>query len=134
MSLTKCVLGAREIELIGYRVSETKLSPTEDNAKKILEFRIPYTVKKTKQKKKLSWYSYFFIGAFSRNTRNELVHSLNLLKRGSILDLGMEIALKALRSFKMRSLNTPLLQQPDFEKPFVITCDSSKIAVSGILL
>lgn len=129
ISPSKCVFGATKIDFLGYRVSESELSPTEDNARKILEFNIPNTVKKVKS----------FLGTcnFYRSLipkYAELAKPLtDLTCKGARFQPKDATYIQNFKRLQNAFFNPPLLRQPDFERPFVITTDASKIAISGVL-
>lgn len=129
ISPSKCVFGATKIDFLGYRVSESELSPTEDNARKILEFNIPNTIKKVKS----------FLGTcnFYRSLipkYAELAKPLtDLTCKGVRFQPNDATYIHNFKRLQNAFFNPPLLRQPDFERPFVITTDASKIAISGVL-
>jgi len=128
VKLSKCFFGCREIEYLGHRIGNGRLSPKEAKVLALLEMPRPAN-KKTLQS---------FIGSvnyYHRYVQNfaEIAAPLtHLLKK----DVTFVWSAEAEKGYQLllRILSTPpVLVVADFAKPFVLFTDASGVAVSCVL-
>jgi len=124
----KCEFLKTEIIYLGHVISKDGVKSDPKKLEAVRQFSRPKTPKNIKQFLGLTRYYKRFIPSFSK-----LVKSLtNLLKN----DTRFEWTSAQEESFeilKQKLCEEPVLQYPDFSKPFILTTDASGIAVEGIL-
>jgi len=124
----KCEFLKTEVTYLGHVISKDGVKPDPKKLEAVRQFPRPKTPKNIKQFLGLAGYYRRFIPSFSK-----LVKPLtNLLKN----DTRFEWTSAQEESFeilKQKLCEEPVLQYPDFSKPFILTTDASGIAVGGIL-
>ena len=126
--LHKCDFLKDRIDYLGFEVSSEGVHANPEKVKAIVEWPTPSNVKDVRSFLGLASYYRKFIRGFS-----ELAKPLtNLTKKG--IDWRWESAEEtAFLKLKTAMATAPVLQLPDFEKPFVLTTDASNAAVGAIL-
>jgi hypothetical protein len=123
----KCEFLKEELNYLGHVVTSEGVRPDENKIRAVVEFPIPKTQKDIKSFLGLAGYYRKFISDFSAIARP----LTNLLKKENDWNwTEQEQASFDLLKFKLT--NTPLLQYPDFSKPFILT-DASGYAIGAIL-
>jgi hypothetical protein len=124
----KCEFLKEELNYLGHLVTPEGVRPDENKIKAVVEFPTPKTQKDIKSFLGLAGYYRKFIADFSAIARP----LTNLLKKENEWRwTEQEQASFDLLKFKLT--NTPLLQYPDFSKPFILTTDASGYAIGAIL-
>ena len=124
----KCEFLKEELNYLGHVVTSEGVRPDENKIKAVVEFPTPKTQKDIKSFLGLAGYYRKFIADFSAIARP----LTNLLKKENEWNwTEQEQASFDLLKFKLT--NTPLLQYPDFSKPFILTTDASGYAIGAIL-
>lgn len=128
VQLNKSEFLRKEILYLGHKITKDGLKPNDDKIKAVLNFPLPRTTTQIKSFLGLVGYYRRFIKDFSKIT-----HPLTscLKKRNKIV-----IDQKYIDSFeKCKELLTtaPLLQYPDFDRPFLLTTDASAVALGAVL-
>lgn len=124
----KCLFYQREIEFLGLRVSEGKVSMDPVKLSGIRDWPIPTSTKGLR--------SFLGFGNFYRKfIRNysQIAGPLNDLLRKGIPFSWNENAQKAFDELKKRFTEEPVLCMPDSTKPFEIECDASNYASGAVL-
>ena len=126
--LHKCDFLKDRIDYLGFEVSAEGVHASPEKVKAIVEWPTPSSVKDVRSFLGLASYYRKFIRGFS-----ELAKPLtNLTKKG--IDWRWESAEEtAFLQLKTAMATAPVLQLPDFDKPFVLTTDASNAAVGAIL-
>jgi hypothetical protein len=118
----------KEIEFLGHVVTTEGIKPSPLKIKTIKEFPIPKTQKDIKSFLGLLGYYRKFIRDFSKLTKP----LTECLKKGRSV-VHNEKFIKAFELSKELLMNDPILQYPDFEKPFILTTDASHYAIGAVL-
>ncbi|KAJ4431151.1 hypothetical protein ANN_19746 [Periplaneta americana] len=124
----KCEFLKEELKYLGHIITKEGISPDNDKVKVIQEFPTPKNAKDVKSFLGLAGYYRKCIVNFS-----EISKSLNdLLKKGKSWQWSEEEE-KSFQRLKRALSEAPVLQFPDFTKPFVLTTDASNVAIGAIL-
>jgi hypothetical protein len=118
----------KKLNYLGHVVASEGVKPDDRKIKAVVEFPTPKTQKDIKSFLGLAGYYRKFIANFSAIARP----LTDLLKKENEWNwTEQEQANSDLLKFKLT--NTPLLQYPDFSKPFILTTDPSGYAIGAIL-
>lgn len=118
----------KEIDFLGHVVTTEGIKPNPAKIHVIKEFPIPKSQKEIKSFLGLLGYYRKFIKDFAKLTKP----LTQCLKKGKSVKLTNEY-IKAFENCKDLLINDPILQFPDFSKPFVLTTDASNFAIGAIL-
>ena len=116
------------MEYLGHRISRQGLEVCQDKVKKVLDWPTPTNVKEVRSFKGISSYYRKFIKDFSKIARP----LTDLTRKSEPFVWGREQE-TALCILKQALCSAPILQLPDFHKPFVINTDASEVAVGAVL-
>ena len=124
----KCEFLRKEVGYLGHVIGKDGVRPDPGKIEAVKNFPIPRNVKNIRQFLGLAGYYRRFIDGFSKIAKP----LTNLLKKENGYEWTEEhqIAFNTLRG---KLCEAPLLQYPDFSKPFVLTTDASGYAIGGIL-
>jgi len=124
----KCEFLRKEVLYLGHRLTREGLLPDESKLSAVKEFPIPNTTKKLKGFLGLAGYYRRFIPNFSK-----IVKPLtNLLKNNTPFNWNADTD-EVFNTLKRVLTSQPLLQYPDFSKPFILTTDASNDALGAII-
>lgn len=124
----KCAFMKSKIEFLGHELSKKGIKPLHDNIEKIKDFPVPTTTKKVRRFHGLVSYYRKYVKNFS-----EIATPLtNLTKKNQTFCWSSE-AQRAFDILKQKLITSPILISPDFDKTFILSCDSSKDALGGML-
>lgn len=124
----KCEFLKRECNYLGHVISQDGIKPCLNKIQSVLNFPTPKTVKHIKSYLGLTGYYRKFINGYSGIAKP----LTNLLKK----DVKFNWSDECQNSFdKLKSIlcKEPILQFPDFTKPFILTSDASQKALAAIL-
>ncbi|KAL4123449.1 hypothetical protein QTP88_015627 [Uroleucon formosanum] len=124
----KCEFLSKEVIYLGHKISENGVQPDERKVESVKNFPIPKNVKDIKSFLGLTGYYRNFIPDYSKISKP----LTNLLKKDVKFDWSATCN-EAFDSLKTILCKEPILQFPDFTKPFTITCDASNYAVGSVL-
>lgn len=124
----KCEFLRREVTYLGHIISESGVKPDPQKIQAVKEFPQPTNAKGIKQFLGLAGYYRRFIPDFSKTAKP----LTNLLKKETVFLWGDDQD-KAFVALRDALCSQPLLQYPDFTKPFIVTTDASNAAIGGIL-
>lgn len=128
VQLDKCEFLRKEVLYLGHTITRDGLKPNDDKIQAVLDFPLPKTTTEIKSFLGLVGYYRRFIQDFSKVTQPL---TACLKKRNKII-----IDQKYIDAFnKCKELLThaPLLQYPDYSKPFILTTDASNVALGAVL-
>lgn len=117
-----------EVEFLGHLVTKDGIKPNPRKIMAIQKFPIPRTAKEIKSFLGLLGYYRRFIKGFAKLTRP----FTKCLKKGATIEHTPEY-IKTFEICKNILCNDPVLQYPDFEKPFILTTDASNVAIGAVL-
>lgn len=124
----KCEFLRREVGYLGHIIGEDGVKPDPKKVEAVKRFPRPTNAKTIKQFLGLAGYYRRFIPNFSRIAKP----LTNLLKKETAFVWNNEQA-EAFAHLRDALCSQPLLQYPDFTKPFIVTTDASNNAIGGIL-
>src|ERR1051325_1877145 len=151
LKLEKCHFCNREIKFLGYVVGKNGIKTDEDKIKKVKEFPRPTTIGEIKAFIGLTSYYRRFIEGFSKivkpllkltegikyekikggtgpaKTINRMINTKNVTK-----EWGTEQE-ENFKFLKEKLIIAPILAYPNFEKPFRLYTDASKLALGAVL-
>lgn len=118
----------KEIAFLGHVVTPDGVKPNPDKIKVIKNYPIPKTQKQIKAFLGLLGYYRKFISDFAKLTKP----LTECLRKDKIIKIDSKY-LECFESCKNILCNDPLLQYPDFTKPFNLTTDASNVAIGAVL-
>ena len=124
----KCEFLKSEVTYLGHVISRDGVKPDPKKLEAVENFPHPKTPKNIKQFLGLAGYYRRFIPNFS-NLAKPLT---NLLKNDTKFKW-TSAQEDSFQTLKQKLCEEPVLQYPDFSKPFILTTDASGIAIGGIL-
>lgn len=124
----KCAFLSTKVKYLGHIISENGVSPDPAKIEAVQNFPIPKTPKNIREFLGLVGYYRRFIAEFARRTKS----LSDLLKQGRKFVWGEEQQ-KSFDDMKDCLTRAPILQYPDFEKPFILTTDASDYAIGAVL-
>lgn len=128
IQMDKCEFLKKEVAFLGHIVTPEGIRPNPAKIKAILDYPIPRTTKEIRGFLGLLGYYRKFIKDFAKITKP----LTSCLKKDAKIELTPEF-LNCIRTCKNLLTNQPLLQYPDFNKPFNLTTDASNYAIGAIL-
>lgn len=128
IQLDKSEFLSKSVEFLGHIVTPEGIKPNEKKIIAIKKFPIPNTQKEIKSFLGLIGYYRRFIKNFAKLTK-----PLTLcLKKGTQIKHTPEFV-ESFELCKNILMNDPILQYPDFNKPFNVTTDASNFAIGAVL-
>lgn len=128
IQLDKSEFLQKNVKFLGHIITPEGIKPNPDKIAAIKKFPVPKTPKEIKSFLGLIGYYRKFIKDFAKLTKP----LTTCLKKGAKIEHD-EKFLHSFETCKNILTNDPLLQYPDFDKPFVVTTDASQFAIGGIL-
>lgn len=119
----------REVAYLGHIVTPEGVRPNPDKIAAIKNFPIPKTSKEIKGFLGLLGYYRKFIKDFAKLTKP----MTRCLKKNSTIDIENPEYRHCFEMCKTLLSNDPILQYPDFAKPFRLTTDASNFALGAVL-
>ncbi|XP_029675230.1 uncharacterized protein LOC115242829 [Formica exsecta] len=124
----KCEFLKTEVTYLGHVISKDGVKPDPKKLEAVQRFPRPKTPQNIKQFLGLAGYYRRFIPNFSKFAKP----LTNLLKNDTRFEW-TSVQEESFEILKQKLCEEPILQYPDFSKPFILTTDASGIAVGGIL-
>ena len=124
----KCEFLKTEVTYLGHIISRDGVKPDPRKLEAVKSFPRPKTPKNIKQFLGLAGYYRRFIPNFSRLAKP----LTNLLKNDTRFEW-TSFQEESFETLKQLLCEEPVLQYPDFSKPFILTTDASGTAIGGIL-
>lgn len=128
LSPEKCHFLRREIGYLGHIITHEGVKPDPQKIRAVKEFPLPNTRKKIKSFLGLIGYYRRFIKDFAKIAK-PLTHLLKLDTPFSWTDKQQ----RAFETLRDTICSEPLLQYPDFSRPFIVTTDASNYALGAVL-
>lgn len=129
VTLDKCEFLRKEVLYLGHTITKNGLMPNNDKIKAVLNFPLPRTTTEIKSFLGLVGYYRKFIKDFAKLTQP----LTSCLKKKNKINHTKPEYIEAFERCKELLTNAPLLQFPDFSKPFVLTTDASNFALGAVL-
>lgn len=124
----KCEFLLREVMYLGHIITEDGVKPDPKKVDSVLNFPVPKNTKDIKSFLGLAGYYRRFIPNFSSITQN-----LTRLLQKDADFVWTSTQQEAFEKLKLILCSEPILQYPDFSKPFLLTTDASNYAIGSIL-
>lgn len=124
----KCEFLRHEVTYLGHVIGEDGVKPDPNKISAVQNFPVPKNPKNIKQFLGLAGYYRRFIPNFSKVAKP----LTDLLKKDKPFKWELTQT-KAFEILKEALCKKPILQYPDFTKPFILTTDASGLAIGGIL-
>ena len=125
---TKCHLVRREVEYLGYIVSEKRIAADPQKVEAVQTFPVPNNLKCLRSFLDLASYYRRFIQNFSI-----IANPLYALTRKDAVFHWSPACQEAFDRLKMVLTNAPLLAFPDFNRDFLLETDASGIGLGAVL-
>lgn len=124
----KCEFLRKEVTYLGHIINSEGVKPDPKKVEAVSNFPRPANAKNIKQFLGLAGYYRRFLGDFSK-----IAKPLTTLLKKDEPFVWQEAQENAFKTLRDKLCTEPLLQHPDFTKPFILTTDASGYAVGGIL-
>jgi hypothetical protein len=124
----KCEFLHKEISYLGHIITENGVKPNPEKIQAVVKYPAPTNVKTIKQFLGLLGYYRKFIKDFAL-----LAKPLTYLLRKDIPFIWGPEQEKSFNNLKETLTKQPILQYPDYTKPFILTTDASNFAIGAIL-
>ncbi|XP_043604719.1 uncharacterized protein LOC122577454 [Bombus pyrosoma] len=124
----KCELLRHEVSYLGHIISEDGVKPDPKKIEAVSKFPRPKKARNIKQFLGLAGYYRRFIPNFSK-----IAKPLTQLLKKDVIFKWSENQEIAFNNLKTALTTKPILQYPDFSKPFNLSTDASGYAVGGVL-
>lgn len=128
IQLDKSEFLRKEVAYLGHIVTPDGVKPNPDKIVAIKNYPIPKTTKQIKGFLGLLGYYRRFINNFAKLTKP----LTKCLKKGAKIVHNDEF-LSCFETCRNLLINEPILQYPDFSKPFNLTTDASNVAIGAVL-
>jgi hypothetical protein len=127
--LSKCDFWLKEIKFLGHTISQAGIVVDLDKAQEVMNWKPPTTVYQIQSFLGLAGYYRRFILDFSRIMKP----MTKLLKKGAKFVWGQKCE-DAFHTLRQHLTTTPVLAQPDNDKPFDVYCDASGTRLGCVLM
>ena len=128
LNLGKCTIAAREVAYLGHVVSASGVTPDMNKVEAIRNFPLPRNVRDVRAFLGLAGYYRTFIKDFAA-----LSKPLTILMRKDTKFQWSETQQNSFDALKEALTSESVLAHPEFDKPFILSCDVSNYAISAIL-
>ena len=125
---TKCFFARAEVPFLGHILTPEGIKPDPGKNSAFTTYPRPVTVKQVRRFLGATGFYRKFVRDYSAMAR-----SLHLLTRKDAKFEWNEICQKAFEYFRSVLTSETLLIYPNFQKPFILTTDASKVAVGSFL-
>jgi hypothetical protein len=127
--LSKCDFWLKEIKFLGHTISQAGITVDPDKVQEVMNWKPPITVRQIRSFLGLAGYYRRFILDFSRIAKP----MTELLKKGAKFVWGQKCE-DAFHTLRQHLTTTPVLAQPDSNKPFDVYCDASGTGLGCVLM
>ena len=124
----KCQFLRKEVVYLGHTITDKGVLPDQSKIECVQNFPRPNNVKELKSFLGLSGYYRRFIKGYSQIAKP----LFELLKKEASYDWD-SLQENAFKTLKQILIEKPLLQYPDYSRPFIVTCDASGDGLGAVL-
>lgn len=128
VQLDKSEFLRKEVLYLGHTITKEGLKPNNDKIQAVLDYPLPKTTTEIKSFLGLVGYYRRFIKDFAKITKP----MTNCLKKRNRIIIDQDY-IDSFNKCKELLTHAPLLQYPDYEKPFILTTDASMVALGAVL-
>ena len=126
--MSKCHFAQRTVHYLGHVVSEHGIEPDEAHVEEIKKWEHPTDVHGVRSFVSMCSYYRDFILHFA-----DIAEPLNALTRKTVPWHWGETEQKAFDELKLRLIRSPVLAFPQFDRPFILGTDASKVALGSVI-
>ena len=121
----KCIFGTREIEFLGFKVSNGQIAPTEEKLTAMRNYPRTTSIREVER----------FIGlvGFYRRLIPDFAQLAAPLQQGGKTLNWTDQCETSFQSLRQRMLDRPVVHLPDFSKPFIVKTDASDNGMGAVL-
>lgn len=128
VKLSKCHFFERQIWFLGYRISAQGTEPSIEKIAAVKYYQVPMSVTDVQSFIGLCQYYRKFVQNFSA-----IAHPLFILTRNGVPWVWGEEQRRAFEMLKAKLTSMPILAHPNFDKPFIVQTDASKLGIGAVL-
>jgi hypothetical protein len=125
----KCEFWIKEVPFLGHVVSPEGIVVHPSKVKEVLDWKPPTSVSEVRSFLRLASYYRWFIPNFSKIAKP----ITELFKKGNKY-IWSDACDEAFKNLKKLLTTSPVLAQPDTDKPFDVYCDASGTGLGGVLI
>jgi hypothetical protein len=128
IKLKKCEFCKSELTFLGHLIGKDGIKPDESKIRKIKEMKTPQNLGELRSA--LGLFSYYrkFVKDYAK-----IEKPLNELKKKDVKYEWSDKRQQAFETLKQKLMEQPILQHPDYEKPFLLITDASEKGLGVIL-
>jgi hypothetical protein len=127
--LSKCDFWLKEIKFLGHTISQDCIAIDPDKVQEVMNWKPPTTVRQIRSFLGLAGYYRRLIPNFSQIAKP----MTKLLKKGAKFKWGQKCE-DAFHTLRQHLTTSPMLAQPDNNKPFDVYCDASGTGLGYVLM
>ncbi|CAM4720623.1 unnamed protein product [Lepidochelys kempii] len=127
----KCQIGLNRVTYLGHQVGQGTINPLQAKVAAIQKWLVPKSKKQVQSFLGLAGYYKRFVPQYSQITAP--LTDLTKKKQPHAIQW-TEDCQKAFNQLKATLMSDPVLRAPDFDKPFLVTTDTSKRGVGAVLM
>lgn len=124
----KCIFGATHVKCLGHVVGGGLVSPDPGKLSAIVELPAPTDLRTLRSFLGMASYYRQYIESFA-----EIISPMAALTKKNAPFIWTPECQSAFETLKNRMTSSPVLRLPDFNKPFILTTDWSKVAIGAVL-
>lgn len=124
----KCEFLRKEVTYLGHQITDEGVKPDPKLVECVQNFPVPQNVKGVKSFLGLSGYYRRFIQNYG-----QIAKPLTSLLKKDVPFKWSDLCQQSFEKLKNLLINYPILQYPDFTRPFNLTCDASNYAIGVVL-
>jgi len=124
----KCEFLRKEVTYLGHRITDEGVKPDPQKVERVQNFPVPKNVKEIKSFLGLSGYYRRFIQNYG-----QIAKPLTTLLKKDVPYRWSDLCQQSFETLKNCLIQSPILQYPDFTKPFNLTCDANNYAIGCVL-
>jgi hypothetical protein len=133
INTSKCILGVKEIDFLGYHVSPAGIRPLEDKIKAIQEYPLPKTAKELRRfLGMINFYRKFLPGAAQIQGPLHEVLAGPKIKGSTPIHMTLELQ-RVFEKCKASLSNAMLISHPDANAELALFTDASDVAIGAVL-
>jgi hypothetical protein len=126
---SKCAFWLREVPFLGHIISAEGIAVDPSKVQEVLDWKSPRSVTQICSFLRLAGYYHRFIPNFSKITKP----MTQLLEKETKFKWSPQCE-EAFLTLKKLLTTTPVLAQPNIEKPFDVYCDAPGMGIGGVLM
>nr|KYP41448.1 Retrotransposable element Tf2 [Cajanus cajan] len=124
---SKCIFGVACVGYLGHTITESGVQPDPDKVKAIMDWPVPLSLTSLRGFLGITGFYRRFVRHYAR-----IAAPLTELLKDQVFTWTTQ-AQQAFTELKRHITTAPILQLPDFSKPFVLETDASGVAVGAVL-